>query len=167
MAKSKRATPEISQIFNLLEPSPSLGFIRGHLVVEGILIEALRARLCHPAAIQLEDMNYARAVGLCRALEMIDEKMFGLLKRIGRIRNQMAHELSYDLTFSEAFSLADFAAKSGVDFSDDTIHLDEVGSRNHYDLEGIIQELFQNLAQDLVFLFDPDLDGPFSEFFSP
>lgn len=164
MARTRRPAPSLNHITDLLEPTLNSGFLRGHLVVEGILIEALRVRLDHPSAIQLDEMNYTRVVNLCRALGMIDDAKLGLLREIGRVRNRMAHELLYKLEFPEAFEMVGLAARSGVDFSDDTIHTDAALSEEWYGLAGIIQELFQNLAQDLVYHFDPNLDGPFSSF---
>jgi hypothetical protein len=50
--------------------------------------------------------------------------------------------------------LAKLAANGGVDFSDETIYSDRDTSLEWYGIEGIVQEVFQNAAQDLLFLLD-------------
>ncbi|MES0809213.1 hypothetical protein ABLO27_07015 [Roseibium sp. SCPC15] len=169
MVQKKRPVPEVDQVFDLLTSGDSLNyaFLRGQLVVEGILVEALRAKLEHPEAIELDRLSYSGIVGMCRALGMIDDNVLGLLRKIGKLRNTMAHDLRYELSFQEIFELAKLASAAGVSFSDETIFNDEQRSREWYGASGILQELFQNLAQDLVCLFDPKLEGVFSEFFSP
>lgn len=164
MAKKSQPDPSIDHIMNLLQPSVSSGFLRGQLVIEGVLMVILRHNLSNPDAMELENTNYYRICSLCGALGLVDAEMLVLLRSIGRIRNKMAHQLDYELSFDEAFALAVEAARAGVDFSDDTIYSDKVTSREWYGVEGIVQELFQNLAQDLVYQFDPAMDGMFSRF---
>lgn len=166
MIKKTRAKPKLSHIFELLAPTVNSGFLKGQLVIEGILLIALRDRLDHPELADIDEINFYRLCGLCASLSLIDGEMLALLRKIGKIRNQMAHQLDYVLEFPEAFELVRQASQSGVDFSDGTISSDQQKSEEWYGVEGIVQELFQNLSQDLIFTFDPNLEGIFSAFYA-
>ncbi|MCG9542300.1 glycyl-tRNA synthetase subunit alpha [Vibrio sp. Isolate33] len=75
---------------------------------------------------------------------------------MNNIRNRLSHKLGTPITFDEAFKLAGLAAAGGVDFSDSAIYLDKSRSFHEYGIEGVIQEVFQNVAQDLLYLLDDE-----------
>ena len=83
---------------------------------------------------------------------LIDEETASLLHKINRIRNNIAHDLYYKLTFDEVFSLVEDSAKIGVDYSDDTIFEDKKLSEEYYGLEGLIKELFPNLFLHILYV---------------
>ncbi|PTC00279.1 glycyl-tRNA synthetase subunit alpha [Thalassospira xiamenensis] len=85
---------------------------------------------------------------------LISQSTAEFLFEVNKIRNNLAHRLGYEINFSKVFELAKLAALGGIDFSDDTIHQDRELSEEWYDVEGIIQEVFQNAAQDLSFLVE-------------
>ena len=73
---------------------------------------------------------------------------------VNQLRNKLAHNLGYRLSFDEVFSLCKEASKAGIDFSDDTIHSNKKTSKEWYGIEGVIQEIFQNTAIDLGFIME-------------
>ena len=78
--------------------------------------------------------------------------MSALLYRINKIRNNIAHDLFYQLTFDEVFEIVKESARLGVDYSDETIFDNKDLSREYYGLEGLIRELFPNLFCHLIFI---------------
>ncbi|WP_299143563.1 glycyl-tRNA synthetase subunit alpha [uncultured Vibrio sp.] len=75
---------------------------------------------------------------------------------MNNIRNRLSHKLGTPITFDEAFKLAGLAAAGCIDFSDSAIYLDKSRSFHEYGIEGVIQEVFQNTAQDLLYLLDDE-----------
>ncbi len=80
----------------------------------------------------------------------IDEKLKGALLAINRLRNKLAHELHFRVTFDDAFTLVKEAARAGIDFSDDTIHIDRTKSEEWYGTQGVLTEVISNTFQHLV-----------------
>ncbi|MCX2757260.1 glycyl-tRNA synthetase subunit alpha [Vibrio sp. Sgm 22] len=75
---------------------------------------------------------------------------------MNNITNRLAHKLGTPITFDEAFKLAGLAAVGVIDFSNSTIYLDKSRSFHEYGIEGVIQEVFQNAAQDILYLLDDE-----------
>ena len=89
-----------------------------------------------------------------RGIVVIAQNTAEFLRGVNNIRNRLSHKLGTPITFDEAFKLAGLAAAGGVDFCDSTIYLNKSRSLHEYGIEGVIQEVFQNAALDLLYLMD-------------
>ena len=78
-----------------------------------------------------------------------------MLEKINKVRNSIAHNLFYELTFNAVFDLVVFSSVAGVDYSDDTIFEDKETSEEWYGVKGAVDELFINT---FMFLFDTNED---------
>jgi len=151
-----RQRPHIEHITSLFENEVLGAFISGHLVLEAILVQMLETKPSADDNGKYFDWSFRRKIDSAEARNLIDAGMATFLRGVNDIRNRMAHKLDMPLTFEDAFELVRLAASGGVDFSDDSIHSDREASLQCYGIEGIIQEVFQNASQDLLFTLDDD-----------
>ncbi len=132
-----------------------INFIKGHLFIENAM-EKILDKI--PMDKGVSD-KFSGKVSQMLMYNVIDEDMANLIRKINKIRNNIAHDLFYKLTFDEVFDLVEESAKLGVDYSDDSI-LDKESAKEYYGLEGLISELFPNLYMELLFanenLFEQD-----------
>jgi hypothetical protein len=130
-------------------------FIRGHLYIENIMAELIK-KVYHDsiAALEIGKMYYKK-VKLLKAIGAISSELEALLLGINQVRNKMAHQLHYRITFEECFELFVLAHKAGVDFSDDRIYQDKDYSREVYFSDaGGISELMVNTFSELAYSKD-------------
>ena len=124
--------------------------LRGHLHLEAMLNEIIRKSFAYPPPVEKLGLGFFQKVKLLRAVERIDERLERLLLAINSLRNKIAHQIHFTVTFSDAFKLVRIAAAAGVDFSDDTIHLDKQRSKEWYGTIGILTEVVSNTFHELV-----------------
>ena len=149
-----REQPNTDHLMSLFSDDTISAFITGHLVVESLLVQMIDLKLEHPDEFDTFSLNFPSKTNLCKALGLIDSDMTNFLLEMNTIRNRFAHRLGYSFSFDDAFSFAQAAAKGGVDFSDDSIYMNKENSKEWYGIKGIIQEVFQNTAQDLSFIME-------------
>lgn len=146
-----RALPSLDHILNLFDNPTMSAFITGHLIIESILVQLIDLKEERENTFK---KNFPTKIKMCIDLKLITPVMGEYLKKVNQLRNKLAHNLGYRLSFEEVFSLCKEASEAGIDFSDDTIHSDKETSEEWYGTEGIIQELFQNTAIDLGFVME-------------
>jgi hypothetical protein len=129
-------------------------FITGHLILESVLVQLIELKLTDADQINLFDLSFPSKVKMAKSRGLIGEKMGEFLLEMNSVRNRLAHRLDESIDFDRMYSLAKVAYLGGVDFSVDTIHSDRSKSLEWYGVEGIIQEIFQNAAQDLSFIME-------------
>jgi hypothetical protein len=151
-----RTKPSIEHITSLFENEVLGAFLAGHLVLESVLVLMLETSANDSDKGGYFDWSFYRKINAAEARGLIHNGMACFLLEVNRIRNRFAHKLDTPISFDEAFFLAQKAAAGGVDFSDDTIHSDRVKSEEWYGIHGIVQEVFQNASQDLLFLLEDD-----------
>lgn len=151
-----RVRPELEHITSLFENEVLGAFMSGHLVLEAILVQMLETQPKEGDGGRYSEWSFRRKVDASESRGIICKGAGDFLRGLNDVRNRLAHKLDTPITFKEAFSLAKLAAEGGVDFSDETIYLDHEKSEQWYGIEGIIQEVFQNAAQDLLCLLDDD-----------
>ena len=149
-----REQPNLTHLMSLFSNEIMSAFINGHLIIESLLVQMIDLKLRNPDDLNAFDLNFPGKVNLCKALHLLDVNMATFLLEMNSIRNRFAHRLGYNLSFDDAFNFVQAAVKGGIDFSDDTIHTDKNKSQEWYGIEGIIQEVFQNTAQDLSWIMD-------------
>ena len=135
----------ITDFYQEFDPN-LINFIKGHLFIENAMEKILNNI---PMDKGVSD-KFAGKVSQMLMYNVIDEDMANLIRKINKIRNNIAHDLFYKLTFDEVFDLVEESAKLGVDYSDDSI-LDKESAKEYYGLEGLIGELFPNLYMDLFY----------------
>jgi hypothetical protein len=151
-----RIRPELEHITSLFENEVLGAFMSGHLVLESILVQMLEAKPKEGDGGRYFEWSFRRKVDASESREIIGKDTADFLRGLNDVRNRLAHKLDTPITFAEAFSLAELAAGGGIDFSDETIYLDPEKSEQWFGIEGIIQEIFQNAAQDLLGFLDDD-----------
>lgn len=151
-----RTKPSIEHIMNLFNNADLGAFLTGHLVLDSILVLMLETSPEETDQGKYFDWSFHRKTNASENRGLIHNGMACFLLEVNNIRNRLAHELDKPISFDEAFLLAKKAANAGVEFSDDTIHSDREKSEEWYGIHGIIQEVFQNASQDLLFLLNGD-----------
>ena len=136
----------IIDYFNEFDPN-LINFIKGHLFVENCMKKILDKTEKEKGTSD----KFSGKVSQMLIYNLIDQDTASLLHRINKIRNNIAHDLFYKLTFTEVFSIVEESAKIGVDYSDENIYNIEV-AEEYYGLEGLIKELFPNLFCHLIYI---------------
>lgn len=153
---ANRARPHLEHITSLFDNKVLGAFMSGHLVIESILVQMLETQAKEDDGGHYFEWSFRRKVDASESREIIGKDTADFLRGLNDVRNRLAHKLDTPITFEEAFELAKLAVHGGIDFSDETIYLDREKSEKWYGIEGIIQEVFQNAAQDLLFFLDED-----------
>lgn len=149
-----RQKPNLDHLMNLFDNVELGAFIAGHLVLESVIVQLIELKLTEADKFSLFDMSFPSKIQLAQSRGLLNSGHAEFLIEVNRIRNRIAHRLGEAITFESMFSLAKLAHNSGIDFSDDTIHTDSVLSKEWYGTQGVIQEIFQNAAQDFSFLME-------------
>lgn len=149
-----RVRPGLEHITSLFENEVLGAFMSGHLVLESILVQMLETQPKEGDGGRYFEWSFRRKVDASEFRGIIGKGAADFLRGLNDVRNRLAHKLDTPITFEEVFSLAKLAAEGGIDFSDETIYLDREKSEQWYGIEGIIQEVFQNVVQDLLGVLD-------------
>ncbi|WP_208599559.1 hypothetical protein [Desulfospira joergensenii] len=146
--------PDLDDITGLFANVELGAYITGHLIIESVLVQLIELKLTKDDKFNPFDLSFPNKVEVAKNRNLIDESMASFLLEMNRIRNRLAHRLGEKITFDMMFNLARCAADGGVDFSDDSIYSNKELSRECYGTKAIIQEIFQNAAQDLSFIME-------------
>ncbi|WP_445371793.1 hypothetical protein ACH518_02835 [Methylomonas sp. HW2-6] len=98
--------------------------IRSHLYIEAQLSEFLELTVVEPKFLADLDLSYAKKVELACCLGF-DAKFRGALKRIGKLRNDFAHDLSSSLSqkvVSDLYNALPEFGQKAVHLSVDMLH---------------------------------------------
>ncbi len=109
-----REQPNLDHLISLFSDDTISGFITGHLIIESLLVQMIDLKLEYPDEFDAFSLNFPAKADLCKALGLIDSDMTSFLLEMNTIRNRFAHRLGYSLSFDDAFSFAQAAAKGGV-----------------------------------------------------
>lgn len=140
----------------LSDGQPLVIVLKGHLVIESLLVEVIQLRRPGNRAWK---MNFPDKVSTCVAEGLLPSANAPFYLRLNDIRNDFAHVLGHKLTYDDAFALVKDMAAAGYDFSDDTIHTDRTLSEEWYGLEGCIIEAIDDLYFELAWILH-DNGGP-------
>jgi hypothetical protein len=149
-----RETPGLEHILGLFNNVELGAYLTGHLLLESVLVQLIELKIGDNEKINPFNMSFPNKVNLALNRGLIWQSMADFLIEMNRIRNRLAHRLDEPITFDLVFGLAKAAQKGSIDFSDDTIHSDYQLSQQWYGVQGVIQEIFQNAAQDLSFIME-------------
>ena len=115
-----------------------ISFIKGHLFLENAM-NLILDRIGIST-----NKTFSKKISSLYSHSRIDTQTKDLLVEINDVRNDISHDLFYKLTFEKLFELVQLSSCAGVDYSDDTIFSNEILSKEWYDCDGIINELFPN-----------------------
>lgn len=141
--------PSISKFMDEKASEELHMLLRGHLYLEWMLAEILRRKMSNPESLAALNMGFYKLVKLHEAMGLLDQAEVELLLALNRLRNRYAHRLGFDLTFDNAFELAELAGKACVDFSDETIYIDKSLSKEWYGTYGALHEVIRNTFDHL------------------
>ncbi|MGC5796964.1 hypothetical protein [Sphingomonas sp. NFX23] len=71
--------------------------IQGHLFLDHVLTRTLEEALTKPDEIRLDRMSFSAKLDLCSALGLIDEGTVKMVRRINRLRNDISHDLNFEV----------------------------------------------------------------------
>jgi hypothetical protein len=151
---NNRVRPNLDHIVSLFGNKVLGAFITGHLILESVLVQLIELKLTENDRVNLFDLNFPRKVDMATSRQLISDRMADFLLEVNKIRNRLAHRLGEPLDFDRMYTLVQMAHLGGVEFSDDTIHSEKEKSEEWYGVQGVIQEIFQNAAQDLSFTME-------------
>ena len=121
-----------------------ISFIKGHLFIENAMNILLKQ-----LSIKTGNKTFHNKIILLHKNKKINDQIKSLLEKINNVRNKIAHNLYYQLTFDEMFELVKLSDEAEVIYSDDTIYENKTLSKEWYGVTGIINELFPNTFSHL------------------
>lgn len=124
--------------------------LRGHLVIENLLVESIKTKLELPAEFDPYNLSFPSKVELCISLGIIPIEKKTCYIKFNNIRNKFAHQLNYDLSHDDLFNYAKEMALAGFDFSDETIHSDKEQAKEMYGVDLTLFEIIGHLETDLI-----------------
>lgn len=116
----------------------------GHQAIENKMDFLLRFYFSNPKYYQDSKFSFSNKTNLLMAAGIIDEKFGNFIKKLNKLRNKYAHDFNYEIDFEEAFELVNQANDANIYFSDDTIWIDKEKSKEYYNTEWVILEVFSN-----------------------
>ena len=147
MRKAKEP-PSFHQYFEKLADNQPLDLVlRGHLVVEALLVEIVQ--LTRPGDVVWR-WNFGEKLQHCVTQGYIPVVQAACYNRLNDIRNDFAHILGHRLTYDELFQYAREMAAAGFDFSEDSVYADRQRSEEWYGYEGCMLEILNNLSIQLA-----------------
>ena len=77
---------------------PVSAFLRVHLIIEKSLERIIRMHLQSPDTL-LKDgrLNFSQKILLVGSFNILDKKVYNAIRHLNRIRNDLAHDIEYDL----------------------------------------------------------------------
>lgn len=118
------------------------------------MVQLIDFKLAKPDYFDAFQLRFPAKVDLCKGMDWINEDMANFLLDMNSTRNCLAHRLGFKFTFDDGFAFVQSAARARADFSDDTIPTDKKNAEEWYRVDAIIQEVFQNTAQELAFVIE-------------
>lgn len=129
-------------------------FIRGHLYLEALMTEIIKKTYKDSdSALEIGKMFYNK-IKLLKAIGIIDKDMENLLLEINKIRNKMAHNMEYRLSFDDLYNLIIVSYNAKVNYSDDNISEEYYCKRYYFDENETIgvTELMSNTFHKMIIM---------------
>ena len=164
---TKKKVNNFSELYEATVSGDSLlsGFIKGHLVVEFLLVKIVE--IGQPKLLDLADgLNHNRLIQLVYGLGHINDGQRDTLLLINQMRNKFAHQLTFTPTIQEVEQILLKASKSFSDLTDGISQgLGEIkGKKSINDCdEWVFPELFVQISYDLHSIYT-DLGGHMEDF---
>lgn len=140
-------------------------FIPGHLMVEFLLVKIVEIKM--PTLKEfVESLNHQKLIELAHGLGVITDDMKISLAAINRMRNKLAHDLTYEPSITEYRDLTLLAKTAFSDFTDGIEQtLAELDGKVSIDEceEFIFPELFMQVSYDLHEIYQ-ELGGDVEDF---
>ena len=80
--------------------------VQGHIYFEHSVGQLLLEALKKPEAISLSRMGYSQRLDLASALGILDDKVLVALRKLNSLRNNLAHNLNFQITDQDVLDLA-------------------------------------------------------------
>lgn len=159
MVKKRRIEKGFFEYFVDGEDKRFLGTIlMGHLVVENLLVEAIKTQLDFPEEFDAYKIDYPEKVDLCVGLGILPSAKKQVYLKLNNIRNKFAHELNYEFTIDDTLRYIHEMKKAGFVISNERIDELETGL---FGGEALALEILEHLSLDLIcFLHDHGVDIP-------
>lgn len=146
MRKAK-INPSFEHAYEEFVASPHLQrVIVGHLVIEAQLVELIQLKEPGDKAWRI---SFPQKVDKCIDLKLIHPNLKDGLLALNDMRNDFGHILGHSINYDDVFALLKTLAASGIEFSDDTIHLSRKESEEWYGFGGAFTEIFGNVFMEL------------------
>lgn len=150
MAKEKFKHSSMSAYDLLIGDDSKMAVITGHLLLEAMLAELLDIQ----GQTGIGRMRFAKKVDEAIRLDILGEQLAAPIRSLNRLRNQVAHEIGFEVTHDQLFDLTREFALAGIDFSDETIHDSRELSAEWYGKAGCLIECIGNTYMHLALIAD-------------
>lgn len=130
-------------------------YIKGHLFLEFAMNTIIEKAL----NVTTRNKTFSNKITLLYDNSLLSPMERDLLKSINKERNEIAHNLNYELTFDVVFHLVRMSGEAGVAYSDETIYRNKKLSSEWYGIDGIMIELFPNLFCHLFYQNEEYFEG--------
>ncbi len=145
---------DFENVDELYEKELMTKFILGHLALENKMICLLVLSYPNKSIKKINKWRFSEKLELLFKNDVIDDGLYNLVKAVNKIRNNYAHNFSYEISHEEIFELLKLAGSAGVDFSDEGIYSDYQHYSNYYSNSDAIIELMVNLNFHFCYIME-------------
>lgn len=124
--------------------------LKGHLVIEAMLCKILANA---GFGEEIWQWSFPKKIEKTVANSPMAQWIADICNDINDIRNDYCHSLGHETRFSDAFSYVQKWSSLGLEYTDETIFADEVGSQEFYGVEGILTETISNTIDEINVVF--------------
>ena len=129
----------------------------GHLVIENLLVEAIKTKLKYPEEFNPSRLDFPQKVELCVSFGILPSKKKKVYLKLNTLRNNFAHKLDYEISFDDAFRYAKEMKNALFAFSEMGIDLNRDFLQRQFKVDEILTQILNKLADELVsYLFYND-----------
>ncbi len=126
----------------------------GHQAIENKMDFLLGQYFENPTYYKNAKLTFAQKTNILMATGIVDDKFGSFIMRLNKLRNTYSHNFAFDLDFEEAFILVKLANEAKIYFSDDTIWNNKEQSKEIYNVEWIVLEVFSNTNMKLCWIME-------------
>jgi len=110
----KIAPQDFRRFHDAIKEGPTSFYLRGHLLLERILLYAVKATVEHPDKLQKTSIKMGTLIDLVAALGLISDGMVAVLRYVDSVRNNLAHSLDFELTGAVPTRLTELLNAIGI-----------------------------------------------------
>lgn len=124
--------------------------LKGHLVIEAML-----GKILEKAGFGEEIWRWPFPTKVEKSIanSPMPQWVGDICNDINDIRNDYCHSLGHEVSFSEAYAHVQRWSSLGLEYTDETIYSDALGSEDIYGVEGILTETLSNTMDELNNVF--------------
>lgn len=133
------------------ENKPLDTLFRGHLCIEYAITCILYKKLKYKKQINIDNLNFYKKIELLYILDIIDSPSFDVLRDINKLRNNLAHDLNFEVSIE---ILKDIASEMEISIFSEMFEDNCIAMNDVVDIYGLLSEEISAIYLTLMNIFE-------------